>query len=166
MSESAPRWSSVRATRLILCALLSAALVGAGLAARGPRQADAARPNGLTWTACAEEPAADCATLRVPVDWSDPYGARIDVAVARRPAADPARRIGVLVVNPGGPGESGVDFAYGAPAYFSPGLLRRFDIVGFDPRGVGRSHPVRCSADVSAAAPSPLLTGAAAYAAA
>ncbi|MDP9818822.1 alpha/beta fold hydrolase [Spirilliplanes yamanashiensis] len=131
-------------------------LAVAGLAARGPDQADAARPSGLTWSTCAENPAADCAALRVPVDWADPYGPRIDVAVARRAAADPARRIGVLVVNPGGPGESGVDLALGAPAYFSPELLRRFDIVGFDPRGVGRSHPIRCSADLSAAAPSPL----------
>ena len=153
----------MRATRLFLCALLAAALAGAGLAARGPEQAGAARPAGLTWDRCAEESAADCATLRVPVDYADPYGARIDVAVARRAATDRAGRLGVLIVNPGGPGESGVDFAYGAPSYFSADLLRRFDIVGFDPRGVARSHPVRCSVDLSAAAPNPLAPGAPAY---
>jgi pimeloyl-ACP methyl ester carboxylesterase len=155
----------VRPTRLFLCALLAATLAGAGLAGRGPERAGAARPGGLAWSACLEQPAADCAVLRVPVDWADPYGPRVGVAVARRPAADPARRIGVLVVNPGGPGESGVDFALGAPAWLGGDVLRRFDVVGFDPRGVGRSHPVRCSADVTAAAPSPLVTGPAAYAA-
>ena len=99
----------------------------------------------------------------MPVDWSEPYGPTIDVAVARRPATDPARRIGTLVVNPGGPGGSGVDFAIGAAGFFSAELRSRFDIVGFDPRGVARSHPVRCTERWSTAQPSPLLTSPAQY---
>ncbi|MFJ8941512.1 alpha/beta fold hydrolase [Streptomyces sp. NPDC102365] len=70
------------------------------------------------------------------------------MALARHRATDPDRRIGVLVVNPGGPGVSGVDFLFGARSFFSPEVLARFDIVGFDPRGVGLSRPVRCAADL------------------
>jgi hypothetical protein len=51
-----------------------------------------------------------------------------------------------LFVNPGGPGGSGIDFAFAAASLFSPELLQRFDIIGVDPRGVARSHPVVCSA--------------------
>lgn len=91
--------------------------------------------------------AAECGTLRVPVDWAEPGGATIEVAVARRKAGDARRRIGALVVNFGG--GPGADFVQSQAAeYFSPEVLARFDIVGFDPRGVGRSHPVRCSADL------------------
>ncbi|MER7967442.1 alpha/beta fold hydrolase [Streptomyces sp. NPDC096080] len=70
------------------------------------------------------------------------------MALARHRATDPDHRLGVLVVNPGGPGESGVNFTFGARWVFSPGILARFDIVGFDPRGVGLSQPVRCSSDL------------------
>ncbi len=94
----------------------------------------------------------------MPVDWAKPRGATFDLALARRKATDPAHRIGSLVINPGGPGGSGVDFALEGGDYFSAELRKRFDIVGFDPRGVARSHPIVCSADLSAQAPSPELT--------
>jgi pimeloyl-ACP methyl ester carboxylesterase len=177
----------VRATtRVILSACLAVALVPAGAAVPGSAgrpaavtsrvgsaatvpvgpaapaaRAGSARPAALAWKPCSEDRSVQCATLRVPIDWSHPYGSGVDVALARRPATDPAARIGALVVNPGGPGGSGVDFALGGDRFFSAGLRRRFDIVGFDPRGVARSHPVVCSAAVSGAAPSPLLTSAA-----
>jgi hypothetical protein len=86
-------------------------------------------------------------TLTVPIDWDDPDGETIDLALARIPASDPDARIGSLVINPGGPGGSGVGFALFAPEVFSPEVLDRFDIVGFDPRGVGDSHPVLCSVE-------------------
>ncbi|HWH01005.1 MAG TPA: alpha/beta hydrolase [Pilimelia sp.] len=116
----------------------------------------AARPPAIAWMPCPEDTTVQCGTVRVPVDWTRPDGATIDVAVARRPAGDPRARIGSLLVNPGGPGLSGVDFVLFRD-YFSPELTRRFDIVGFDPRGVGRSHPVRCSPDLLLQAPSPDL---------
>ncbi|MFC5216559.1 alpha/beta fold hydrolase [Streptomyces coerulescens] len=76
--------------------------------------------------------------------------------MARRRAADPDRRVGVLLVNPGGPGDPGVDFAVRrAPSHFSADTLAKFDIVGFDPRGVGGSRPVMCSAELLAQRPSP-----------
>ena len=128
--------------------------------------ADAARPQGIEWKPCAEDATAECGTVRVPVDWAQPYGPSIELAVSRRVATDPAHRIGALVVNPGGPGGSGVDLAQTAESFFSKNLRSRFDIVGYDPRGVGRSHPVVCSEALVNAAPSPLIATAREYVAA
>ncbi|MFF9274577.1 alpha/beta hydrolase [Streptomyces griseosporeus] len=112
---------------------------------------------GLRWGACDEpaEPRAECASLSVPVDWDRPDGPRFDLAVARRKAADPGARVGALVFGPGGPGDSGVDMVVGRIGRFSPEVRRTFDIVSFDPRGVGRSNPVACSGDLLARRPSP-----------
>lgn len=91
----------------------------------------------------------ECGTLTVPRDWADPDGPTFDLGLVRIPARDPDERIGSLVLNPGGPGASGVH----AAAYLSvlplvgglpDEVTERFDIVGFDPRGVGRSSPVEC----------------------
>ncbi|GLF95445.1 alpha/beta fold hydrolase [Streptomyces yaizuensis] len=126
--------------------LMGAAGPGGAAAGSGPPGGGPAVRSVLDWRPCPRDPAAECGSLRLPVDWARPSGAGFDLAVARRKAADPARRIGVLLVNPGGPGDSGVDFAVRrAPSYFSPDILARFDIVGFDPRGIGDSAPIRCS---------------------
>ena len=70
---------------------------------------------------------------------------RVAIALVRLPAADPTRRIGSLFLNPGGPGGSGVDFAlFGGPILFGSELGARFDLVGFDPRGIARSTALRC----------------------
>ncbi len=145
---------------MISAGLTLLTLTGATLAA-GP--ASAARPAGIAWHRCAEDPAAECGTLSVPVNWSEPYGPHVGIAVARRRATSSAARIGSLVVNPGGPGGSGVDFALGSAEFFTPALRGRFDIVGFDPRGIGRSTPVVCSAGVLAQTPSPVIDGARAF---
>lgn len=92
------------------------------------------------------DPGADCGTLPLPLDWSRPHGPKIELAVARRRATDPSVRIGSLFVNPGGPGGSGRDFALSG-GLFTDEVRRHFDIVGFDPRGVGLSEPVRCSVE-------------------
>jgi len=102
----------------------------------------------LTWRDCgaASEPF-ECSTLRVPRDYRSPAPS-IRLAVLRRSAEDRGARIGSLVVNPGGPGASGVEYARYASQSFSADVLRRYDIVGFDPRGVGSSSPpVRCLDD-------------------
>lgn len=148
----------MRTTGKVLALVLTVtALVPPGAAAAGPKPLPPAVP-GIAWTACPEDPSAQCGTLRVPVDWAQPRGATFDLAVARRRATDPSARIGSLVINPGGPGGSGVDFALWGSEYFSPELRRRFDIVGFDPRGVARSNPVLCSLDLLERLPSPVLT--------
>jgi pimeloyl-ACP methyl ester carboxylesterase len=153
----------VRATtRPILAAVLTMLMVVVPAAARAtlPEVRDAV----LAWSPCPQDTTAQCATLRVPVDWSNPYSAKVGLAVARRTASDPAARIGTLIVNPGGPGGSGVDFAVDSPYFFSDAVQRHFDIVGFDPPGVGHSTPVQCTAALVAAVPSPLITGPRAYA--
>ncbi|GAA3053870.1 peptidase [Actinokineospora globicatena] len=108
----------------------------------------------VDWAACPERADAECATVRMPINWQKPRGEKFDLAVARRKATDPRKRIGVLVINPGGPGGSGVDFALGAEQFFSEEVRARFDIIGFDPRGVARSQPVKCSLDVVQRQPS------------
>jgi pimeloyl-ACP methyl ester carboxylesterase len=87
--------------------------------------------------------------MLVPVDYSRPNAATMRVAVTRKPASG-ARR-GALIVNPGGPGASGIDYAQGSTETFA-GVTSHFDLVSFDPRGVGGSRPVRCvsSADLDA----------------
>jgi pimeloyl-ACP methyl ester carboxylesterase len=88
-----------------------------------------------------------CATISVPLDYAAPAGAAISLALIRLPASDAKTRIGALLVNPGGPGVSGVDFARSAAATFSKSIRSHYDIVGFDPRGVGASTPVECISD-------------------
>lgn len=95
----------------------------------------------VSWT---REGSLEFATLEVPLDYDDPSAGTIELAVARRPARDPDRRIGPLLMNPGGPGASGVELV-GLIGFLLPSdLLDRFDLVGWDPRGVGRSTQVEC----------------------
>jgi pimeloyl-ACP methyl ester carboxylesterase len=105
----------------------------------------------LTWTPCfTGDGDFECATLFVPLDYDEPGDNPIPIAVIRQPATNPGRRIGSLVVNPGGPGGSGVDFVRDVgPALFTDEVRARFDIVGFDPRGIMRSRPLRCFDDPS-----------------
>ncbi|HUF99903.1 MAG TPA: alpha/beta hydrolase [Ilumatobacter sp.] len=83
----------------------------------------------------------DVATVTVPVDYSDHDGDTFDLFLARSAALDPDNRIGSLLVNPGGPGYGGSDFAFFAAQIFPRSLRERFDIVGWDPRGTGESDP-------------------------
>ncbi|MGH3855978.1 MAG: alpha/beta hydrolase [Pseudonocardiaceae bacterium] len=90
----------------------------------------------------------------MPLDYTNPSRATIKLAIVRKQATDSAHRIGSLITNPGGPGGSGVEFVEqnysaqsGQPSHFDPALRADFDIVGFDPRGVGQSAPVNCLTD-------------------
>jgi pimeloyl-ACP methyl ester carboxylesterase len=80
-------------------------------------------------------------SLQVPIDYNDPSQGTFDLYVARHAAADPSQRIGSLLVNPGGPGFGGSDFAVYADQIYSQKLLDHFDIIGWDPRGTGLSEP-------------------------
>jgi pimeloyl-ACP methyl ester carboxylesterase len=99
----------------------------------------------LDWATCYED--FECTDLRVPIDYADITVGTFKIAVLRYKAQDPKNRIGSLIVNPGGPGGSGVDYAYNAEYVFDPDVLDRYDIVGFDPRGVNRSAPIECLTD-------------------
>lgn len=106
----------------------------------------APQPN-LQWTDAGG--GVDLAQLIVPRDHADPDGETISLFVARHRATDPKRRIGTLLVNPGGPGAAGSVLAEQAGKVYSKRLLERFDVVGWDPRGVGRSIPaVDCVDDL------------------
>ncbi len=96
----------------------------------------------ISWSPC--EGDLQCGTLVVPLDYAHPKGATIPIAVARHPAEDPGTRIGSLVIDPGGPGVSGIDDMANELGTLTPQLLEDFDIVMFDPRGVERSDPVTC----------------------
>ena len=98
----------------------------------------------LQWSDCE---GAQCARLRVPLDYARPGGDTIEVAVVKVAAKRESKRIGSLVVNPGGPGGSGVDYARAADFIVGAGVRQSYDVVGFDPRGVGRSAPVDCVTD-------------------
>jgi pimeloyl-ACP methyl ester carboxylesterase len=126
--------------------------------------APAAPVPAISWSACPEDATVQCGRISVPADWSDPAGPAVTLAVARQAATDPAHRIGELLVNPGGPGGSAVDMVLNASGFFSDTLARYFDLVGLDPRGVGRSAPVLCSQELVDQAPSPLIESAEAYA--
>jgi len=125
-----------------------------------------ARTPSIAWAPCAEDKRVQCGTMTVPADWANPLGPAVTLTIARLPAADPASRIGALLVNPGGPGGSAVDFTFGAMKFFGAEVRKRFDIVGMDPRGVGRSTPVICAQDLVDARPSPLIETERAYVAA
>ena len=96
----------------------------------------------LTWTGCNE--GFECSTLQVPLDYSAPEKKSISIAVVRLPAKNAE---GSLILNPGGPGGSGIEYARAASVVMTNKLRKHFDIVGFDPRGVGQSTPVDCLDD-------------------
>ncbi|HUZ38895.1 MAG TPA: alpha/beta hydrolase [Streptosporangiaceae bacterium] len=93
----------------------------------------------LRWVPCAH--GFRCARLLVPFDYQRPAWKRFSLPVIKLPASNPAQRIGSLVINPGGPGGSGISYALQARSVVSAAVRARFDVVGFDPRGVGQSIP-------------------------
>lgn len=114
----------------------------------------------LSWGSCAKfatsaatkfyrSASLQCADLTVPLAYDDPAGPTITLQVLRKPATDAGQRIGSVVINPGGPGGSGVEYAAYLGAYgVGADLTKRFDLVGFDPRGVGFSQPgIHCQSD-------------------
>ncbi|WP_395571910.1 alpha/beta hydrolase [Streptomyces sp. BK79] len=116
----------------------------------------AATPGSVRWGPCSERaapahaavpasPALECATLHVPLDYRDPHGRQIEIAVSRLASEEPSQRRGVLLTSPGGPGITGLGYpAVLAGSGLPQEVLDSYDVIGFDPRGVGRSTPVTC----------------------
>ncbi|WP_063772464.1 alpha/beta hydrolase [Streptomyces sp. NRRL S-495] len=105
----------------------------------------------LGWTPC--DDGYECTTFRVPLDYDRPADGDLTLAAVRAPAAAPAgagdpaapgERLGSLLLNPGGPGGSAVEYVEGVARSYDAGVRARYDLVGLDPRGVGRSSPVTC----------------------
>ncbi|MGY1690818.1 alpha/beta hydrolase [Geodermatophilus sp. SYSU D01105] len=147
---------------------LAALLVGTAPAAaqadddtRSPAASASLTPVTLSWAACGATPEAtaagvECATAALPMDYDEPEGEQVQIAVARVPAADPAQRIGSLFYNFGGPGGPAVDYLQALGPGIFAALNQRFDIVAVDPRGVGQSTPaVDCQVDDETAGYSP-----------
>jgi pimeloyl-ACP methyl ester carboxylesterase len=99
----------------------------------------------LVWTSCYST--FQCTKVTVPLDYSHPDARTITLSVTRLLATDRAHRLGSLLVNPGGPGGSGVDYVLAAEFIATKQILARYDLVGFDPRGVARSTPIHCLTD-------------------
>ncbi|MDQ1655612.1 MAG: hypothetical protein QOD41_695 [Cryptosporangiaceae bacterium] len=157
---SAPR----RRARWIATAAGAATLVaGAGIASAGPASAGETATAGgtasapalpasitaqkLAWTRCTPDlPATyQCATIKVPVDYQRPAGATLDLAISRYATSVPGKRHGILTFNPGGPGGSGLDMPVFMNDELPQSVRDQFDLVGFDPRGVGASSPITCN---------------------
>ena len=138
-------------------------------AATASAEATAAPGSGsMTGTAGSSEGTDDatfsCAVITVPLDYAKPQGETISIAVKKR-AATGDHPQGALFINPGGPGDSGVAFAEQANTSFAPELLSAYDVIGFDPRGVGSSTTITCTTDddsANTAEPSPTASAGAA----
>ncbi|MBF9132788.1 alpha/beta fold hydrolase [Plantactinospora sp. S1510] len=156
----------------VVVVLLGSTAAAAASVGDGTSRAAQIGPNGwrahsVDWTACPDHPneaGLRCATLDLPIDWDRPNGATFPLAITRRAAGDPRARIGPLVFGTGGPGLSGVDHVAKAGQHLSPEILRRFDVIGFDARGVARSNPAVCSSSLLAQQPLPVPADEAGYA--
>jgi pimeloyl-ACP methyl ester carboxylesterase len=149
-ARSAAGHHARRAARIAALAAAAAVLAACAVPAAAP--AAARRPAtpsvpALAWHPC--DGGFQCATARVPLSYADPRGARISIAVIRHQASDPARGLGTLFFNGGGPNEQIQGFAADFGEF--PAVLReRYDIVTFDPRGFGYSTQVRCFPSMAA----------------
>lgn len=135
---------------LLLCALWVAVMAPPPPADQltAPQSEFAGAADQQVWGACPQAPAPyECATVLVPRDYSTPRADSMGIAVIRRPATEPETKVGTLFINPGGPGNSGLIFLPAAVPLLFNELAEHFDLVSFDPRGVGLSDPVRCLDD-------------------
>ncbi|MFJ2893830.1 alpha/beta hydrolase [Streptomyces sp. NPDC087218] len=150
-----------RSLRILAAALGAAGLLVSGCTGGSPTNASSSAPattsvppvpdeleryygQSLRWRDCGVE-GFQCATMKAPLDYAKPDGDEIDLAVSRKKATGPGKRIGSLLVNPGGPGGSAIDYLQGYAAIGYPAPVRaRYDMVAVDPRGVARSEPVEC----------------------
>jgi pimeloyl-ACP methyl ester carboxylesterase len=100
----------------------------------------------LTWRGCGGDVPAEirCTTIDAPLDYFRPEAGSLRVTFSRLTTADPAKRRGILLLNPGGPGDSGLSEPHWRARRLPKEVLEQYDLVGFDPRGVGQSTPLKC----------------------
>jgi pimeloyl-ACP methyl ester carboxylesterase len=125
----------------LILVVVSACTRGSTIAASTPTPTPMPTPSTIAWFDCGR--GFQCGSLKVPLDYANPTNATINIALIRKPATNPSQRIGSVLTNPGGPGASGIDYLKSAAGSMK-NLNVRFDLIGFDPRGVGLSSPVRC----------------------
>ncbi len=134
--------------RLLACFVALASLVGVLALPSGPATAVTSETGLSAWRSCGSK--LQCATLTVPVDYAQPDGEQVGIAVSRLRATQPAKRIGSLVFNFGGPGDAGSETLAGYAEQIPAAIRARYDLVSFDPRGTGKSRPVECVDDATA----------------
>ena len=136
--------------RLLVSVPLFVGLLGLGACSSEQAIPTDSKVDSIDWSTCDEYPDEEnleCGVLEVPLDYADLEGETLEISLIRIPASSNKPK-GVVLSNPGGPGESGVDFVYSWSVEFVENLgLEDFDIVGFDPRGVGRSEGLSCLSD-------------------
>lgn len=149
--SSRPRLVATALAAALLAGTLGALPASAGAHAAAPvtaprilTQVDAPVPT-LDWTRCQDIPRSLCATAVVPLDYDDPTGPTILLDLVKVPALDAGRRLGTLFVNPGGPGGSATEFAFYASELLGDTVALRYDVIGVDPRGVGRHSEMVCT---------------------
>ena len=138
--SSCPGASSRASSRL-------ASLVGVFASSASAATATGSATGLSSWRSC--DGKLQCATLTVPVDYSQPDGEQVNIAVARLRATQPDRRLGSLVFNFGGPGDAGTETLPGYAGQIPATIRARYDLVSFDPRGTGSSRPVECIDDAT-----------------
>ena len=143
----------MRASAVVVGGLLAASVVtGVVPGPSRTRVAAASVASTVVWHPCPTNHVYQCATVRVPVDYAHPRGATIGLSVARKPATGPGGVLGSLFINPGGPGESGVQILPVYAGLLPKAVAARFDLVSFDERGTGASEPLVCGPPPAATA--------------
>lgn len=131
---------------------MAAAVTGSGATGRLVAAAAPPPPPPVAWHPCPTEAGYRCGSVPVPLDHAHPRGPTIRLAVIEKPATGPGAHHGILLFNPGGPGESGVQILPVLAALVPPAVAAHFDLVSFDERGTGASDPVTCGPSPAAAA--------------
>lgn len=161
MRRSAGTGIPRRFTGAVAAVVLTAAAVGACDAAEEamgedapPAASEEAAAPRIDWGTCpalaegaGRDPRLTCGTVEVPLDYRDPRGEQVEVAVSKLPATGPGDRRGVLLLNPGGPALAGLDAPGAVAPTLPPSVTAAYDLIGFDPRGVGHSTPQSCGFD-------------------
>src|SRR5260370_297039 len=132
-----PRITAVAIAAILL---ITSCTRGGPQAKASPGPTPLPSPSNIAWTSCG---GFQCGTVQVPLDYAHPTNGDIGIALIKKPATNAGGRIGSLLTNPGGPDASGVGFLRSNASVLT-GLNARFDLIGFDPRGIGASTPLRC----------------------
>ncbi|MEU8897663.1 alpha/beta fold hydrolase [Nocardia sp. NPDC048505] len=143
------RWSTHKQRTAAVLVAVAGVLAGCATTTAAPANPMARfEQQELHWKSCDDprlDPAgARCADVTVPLNYADPAGRTLTVAISRIPAADPGQRRGIMMSNSGGPGGPGLDYMIDIGKALTPQGRAAYDLIGMDPRGVGRSTPLNC----------------------
>ncbi|MFF4398179.1 alpha/beta hydrolase [Streptomyces sp. NPDC001480] len=139
--------TKIKRIAALLAASTAVLSLAVPLATASAATAGSARPPHLHWTKCEGtglDPRQQCTTIEVPMDYADPHGEKITLAFSRIPAENPRTRRGALFLIPGGPGGGSLDQPSSKGQKLPQEVRNTYDLIGFDPRGYGRSTPVSC----------------------